>query len=298
MAEYPVAVAGESFFNPDGSARQDVIATLSVGEHLRLVPEPNNPHDHNAVLITTMDGRGIGYIAAGPAQWLSPMVQKRKPVAAAVRSLGIAENGGRGVVLTVFTDADARPFLSAAQGAPSPGHVPPRWAAPGTGKYWVMGGIGAILIVAVAFGPSKEEMAARQEADARAAAQQEAEATVEADKAAAAAQKALESATVVVSVDAVQRAYAANEAAAQQQYGKARMRVTGTIERIELDFSDKPYLVMRGGDNPFLRPQMHLNAEGQAKAPGLQRGQKVMFICTGASEVAGVAMLKDCGPEQ
>lgn len=42
--------------------RQTVIRSLRVGERLELEPEPNNPHDPNAVKVVRKSGEQIGYI--------------------------------------------------------------------------------------------------------------------------------------------------------------------------------------------------------------------------------------------
>ena len=97
---------------------------------------------------------------------------------------------------------------------------------------------------------------------------------------------------VAVTARDLEAAYAANEPQAQQQYGNQPLLVSGTIESIQLDFADKPYLVLRG--NNFLGPQAHLGDDSQAKAGSLHKGQKIELLCQGVSEVVTVPMLSDC----
>ena len=88
-------------------------------------------------------------------------------------------------------------------------------------------------------------------------------------------------------------AYEANEAAAQQQYGSQPLEVTGVVDAVQLDFSDEPFLVLKG-TNMFAGPQAHLTEASQQKASSVSKGQSVTLRCGGASEVVGTPMLKDC----
>lgn len=57
-----VKLVGVSHANSDGSSRREVIRNLAEREELRLVPEPNNEFDPNAILVCTQDGTGAGYL--------------------------------------------------------------------------------------------------------------------------------------------------------------------------------------------------------------------------------------------
>jgi hypothetical protein len=50
--------------NDDGSSRQTVISKCVPGEELNLVPEPDNPHDPNAVKVCRMNGEKLGYLSS------------------------------------------------------------------------------------------------------------------------------------------------------------------------------------------------------------------------------------------
>ncbi|WP_336979883.1 OB-fold protein [Altererythrobacter fulvus] len=89
------------------------------------------------------------------------------------------------------------------------------------------------------------------------------------------------------------KAYEANEAAAQQQYGDRPLLVSGTIERIDLDFMDKPVVVLRTS-NEFQSAQASLTEDSQPKAASLSKGQHVKLLCQDVSEVVGSPMLADC----
>lgn len=55
-------VVGESFRNPDGTDRQEIIPRCVVGEWLILEHEPDNPHDINAIKVLRETGEQIGYL--------------------------------------------------------------------------------------------------------------------------------------------------------------------------------------------------------------------------------------------
>jgi hypothetical protein len=50
--------------NEDGTDRQEFIRALSEGEELRLVPDPDNPFDADAVLVMRGNGNVLGYLPA------------------------------------------------------------------------------------------------------------------------------------------------------------------------------------------------------------------------------------------
>lgn len=57
-------VAGTTQWNDDGTQRQAAIAELRSCDELQLVPEPDNPHDANAVRVLSPTGKQIGYLEA------------------------------------------------------------------------------------------------------------------------------------------------------------------------------------------------------------------------------------------
>lgn len=42
----------------------DRVARLSVGDLVRLTPQPDNPHDPHAIRATTLDGEALGWVPA------------------------------------------------------------------------------------------------------------------------------------------------------------------------------------------------------------------------------------------
>lgn len=55
-------IAGVSHENSDGTFRQSIIKRCRPGEILRLVREPNNAHDANAVKVLRRNGEQLGYL--------------------------------------------------------------------------------------------------------------------------------------------------------------------------------------------------------------------------------------------
>lgn len=113
------------------------------------------------------------------------------------------------------------------------------------------------------------------------------------DKAASTEAKSTAAAPIEVTATALQSAYEVNEAAAQQKFSGAQLRVTGTILAIDLDFANKPVLRLVG-TNAYIGPQASLDEASQARAPELTKGQKVTLLCEKVGEVIGTPMLDNC----
>lgn len=58
---YKIPLAGVRHKNADGSSRQKIIKTLSIGSNIDLIPEPENPYDPNAVACY-YNSRQVGYL--------------------------------------------------------------------------------------------------------------------------------------------------------------------------------------------------------------------------------------------
>lgn len=67
-----VDIAGITFDNENGRARQDVLADCSEGEMLQLIADPDNPYDSNAVKVCRLSGDQLGFVPA----WISPEIYK------------------------------------------------------------------------------------------------------------------------------------------------------------------------------------------------------------------------------
>jgi hypothetical protein len=59
---FPIKLVGVTHANADGTPRQDLVRRLTKGEELVLTPEPNNPHDAEAVAVFNRDGQQLGYL--------------------------------------------------------------------------------------------------------------------------------------------------------------------------------------------------------------------------------------------
>ena len=68
IPEMSFAVVGAAHPNADGSNRQFEILLCHAGEPVTLVPEPQNPHDRNAVAVFSCRDVQLGYISADRAR--------------------------------------------------------------------------------------------------------------------------------------------------------------------------------------------------------------------------------------
>lgn len=89
------------------------------------------------------------------------------------------------------------------------------------------------------------------------------------------------------------RAYEANEAAAQERYGNRPLRVTGMVSGVDLDLTDNP-VVKLATPNEFMSASANLADVSKPKASGLVKGQKIVLLCSGVSEVISIPQLADC----
>ncbi len=89
------------------------------------------------------------------------------------------------------------------------------------------------------------------------------------------------------------RAYAANEAAAQEQYGNRILDVSGTVESVDLDLTDEP-VVRLETENQFMSAMVNLIDIEKPKAAALAKGQAIIVRCAKVREVVGSPALDDC----
>ncbi|MEE8715848.1 MAG: single-stranded-DNA-specific exonuclease RecJ [Coriobacteriales bacterium] len=102
-------VVGVSF-----EGRQQVVARLSTDDELLLVREPDNPHDPNAVAVTTRDGVRLGYLRRTVAAALAPEIDRGARYRVQVTDLtGGQDDQSRGVNIFVARLAQARAGESA-----------------------------------------------------------------------------------------------------------------------------------------------------------------------------------------
>lgn len=79
---YTLGLAGESFGN-----RQSEICGCREGEVVRLVREPGNRYDPNAIRCESSRGADIGMIARENAEWLAPKMDRGDVVTATIREI-------------------------------------------------------------------------------------------------------------------------------------------------------------------------------------------------------------------
>jgi len=69
-------LVGVSFANPDDTNRKDGILRLKELDELKLVRQPDHPNDSNAIFVTNLAGRGLGYLDARLAGEVSRSMAK------------------------------------------------------------------------------------------------------------------------------------------------------------------------------------------------------------------------------
>lgn len=99
--------------------------------------------------------------------------------------------------------------------------------------------------------------------------------------------------TVEVTAQQLWQAFDANEVAAMRSYGDRRLRVTGTVDSVTLDFADDPVVMLATGQM-FRNVHAGFDKENGAATAALAKGQSVTVECESVSEVAGTPMLRDC----
>jgi len=119
-------VVGVTRQNHDGSDRQEIARGCRGGERLTLRREPDNPQDANAVAVFRANGEQVGYLSAGVAEQLAPLLDAGAPVTAEVSEVtgGTPDKPTYGVNIRIHDDN-----APAAGAAPA---VPP--ATPGRGS--------------------------------------------------------------------------------------------------------------------------------------------------------------------
>lgn len=89
------------------------------------------------------------------------------------------------------------------------------------------------------------------------------------------------------------RAYQANEAGAQTQYGDRVLEVSGTVQSIDLDLVNDP-VVRLETDNQYMSAMADLIDADKPRAASLTKGQTVTLLCEGVMEVVGSPSLRKC----
>lgn len=95
---YPVGLVGEQSY-------QSAIRSLCVGEPVKLLSEPDNPHDKRAIVAVSFVGRTLGYLPK--RNWLYEAINFEGCGATAkVMAIGKGQNGFHNVVLEIVVNGD------------------------------------------------------------------------------------------------------------------------------------------------------------------------------------------------
>lgn len=111
--------------------------------------------------------------------------------------------------------------------------------------------------------------------------------------AASAADTAPEDLPLAVTATELFNAYENNEASAQGYFGDRKLLVSGTVDKVILDFMDNPVVLLKT-PNQFMSAQAALADDAHGQASGFNPGNKVQLLCEGVSEVVSTPMIKDC----
>lgn len=107
--DFSLAAVGCSYDNEDGSSRQLELAECRPGDQLRLVRQPDNPHDPLAVaIVTTTSDTCVGYLSRDRACWIAPKIDRGYEVRAIVERVKGAHlpDATLGLVLRINMDGE------------------------------------------------------------------------------------------------------------------------------------------------------------------------------------------------
>jgi hypothetical protein len=116
-------VKGVTHNNDDGTSRSEAQHLCSIGDTVKLVPEPNNEHDQHAIKVVLQTGQQIGYISTRQAARFDGIVHL---LTATVYSRAEDEWGNSTIKLRVVNSAEQKAHnadLPIAKGQ-SPSHDP------------------------------------------------------------------------------------------------------------------------------------------------------------------------------
>lgn len=95
---------------------------------------------------------------------------------------------------------------------------------------------------------------------------------------------------IAVTAEQLFAGYAENEVAADAVYRQSDLRVSGTVEAVQLDMMDDPVVLLAG--DGF----MHVQARGLPRddVMRLRKGDQVALLCIGSGASLGSPMLAEC----
>ena len=106
--DFSLPATGEVHSNGDGTCRQCELARCRPGDQLRLVREPKNIHDRNAIAIVTEHGVRVGYLGRRYSMvWASKLDRGAEPKVIVERIKGSTLSGAMlGLVIRVNTEGE------------------------------------------------------------------------------------------------------------------------------------------------------------------------------------------------
>ncbi|WP_434778145.1 OB-fold protein [Neisseria sp. Ec49-e6-T10] len=100
---------------------------------------------------------------------------------------------------------------------------------------------------------------------------------------------------IEVTADELLKAYKTNEMAANKKYKSKQLSVSGRIDNIQADITDKAFVTLKaGGQFEIITPQARFKDSEEDKILELKKGQKVKLLCVGGGEIMGAPMLEHC----
>jgi hypothetical protein len=122
-------IAGVTHHNDDGSERQEIIPRCRIDDILRLVREPANPVDPNAIKVFRLNGEQLGYLTAFcVSNGLAADMDRGVAVQCSISAVTGGEDGrplGINLKLTYWTGPVAPPALITPSIAPERTHLGP-----------------------------------------------------------------------------------------------------------------------------------------------------------------------------
>lgn len=85
---------GTNYANEDGEWRSELMCSSNIGDELRVVPEPDNEYDPNAIALYNDKGK-IGYLPASYAEQGESCLRRGGLVRAVVKDIEVGERRSR-----------------------------------------------------------------------------------------------------------------------------------------------------------------------------------------------------------
>jgi hypothetical protein len=100
-------VVGESWTNPDGRRRQDILCDVEPGDFVELVREPDNAYDSNAVAVQVR-GETVGYVDRDEATELAPLLDTGRAHRAIIHCIrgGVPDYPSYGCQISIAWDGE------------------------------------------------------------------------------------------------------------------------------------------------------------------------------------------------